>query len=142
MSHQSSQHNRRVAVVVVPNLFFATRITETANRLGVALEHRTSQEALEAIRRGRPDLVIIDLHAPGDPLGLAQALKSDPATRGVTLVGFYAHVDHAVRDAARDAGVDHVLARSAFAARLPLLLAGGEPKQAPAHGAGEDGTEG
>lgn len=114
---------RRV-LAVVPDLFFATRIGETGARLGVVVESCAPEEASACIRRHRPDLVILDLHASGDPVALARALKSDPETREVPLVGFYAHVERALRDEALVAGVDQVLARSAFTARLPDLLAG------------------
>jgi CheY-like chemotaxis protein len=114
---------RRV-VAVVPDLFFATRIAATAARVGVVLETPGPGEALEEIRRRPPDLVVLDLAAPGDPLALARALEADPATRGVPLVGFYPHVEAGLREAARAAGVDQVLPRSAFTSRLAALLAG------------------
>lgn len=114
---------RRV-VAVVPDLFFATRIAVTAVRLGVTLETPATEEALAAIRGRPPALVILDLRAPGDPLALARALKADPETRSVPVVGFYPHVEGALRERALAAGVDQVLPRSAFTARLPALLAG------------------
>ena len=114
---------RRV-VAVVPDLFFAARIAATAERLGVALDLPTPAAALETIRRAPPELVILDLHAPGDPLGLARALRADPATGAIHLLGFYSHVDRELREAALGAGLDQVLPRSAFTVRLPALLAG------------------
>ena len=114
---------RRI-VVVVPDLFFATRIATTAQALGVENAACPAGETLETCRRDPPDLVILDLHGPGDPAGLARALKSDPATRRVPIVGFYSHVDQETRRAAEAAGVDAVLPRSAFTARLAALLAG------------------
>jgi CheY-like chemotaxis protein len=114
---------RRV-VAVVPDLFFAARIAGVAERLGVALEMQAPAAALGAIRIAPPELVILDLHAPGDPLRLARDLRGDPATRSLPIVGFYSHVDRALREAALAAGLDQVLPRSAFTARLPALLAG------------------
>ena len=114
---------RRV-VAVVPDLFFATRIAGTAERLGVALEMPAPAAALETIRRAPPDLVILDLHAPGDPLALAHALRADVATRSIHLIGFYSHLDHRLREAALAAGLDQVLPRSAFTVGLPALLTG------------------
>lgn len=114
----------RNVVAVVPDLFFATRIASTAAQLGVTLEAPTRAEALATIRRQPPDLIILDLQAPGDPMSLARALKADPVTRNVTIVGFYPHVEGALREAALAAGVDLVLPRSAFTVRLPALLAG------------------
>lgn len=114
---------RRV-VVVVPDLFFATRIAGSAAALGVTLDTPAPADAPAAIRREPPDLVILDLHGPGEPLALVRTLRADPATRRVPIIGFYAHVDRALRDAALAAGVDRVLPRSAFTVRLPALLAG------------------
>ena len=114
---------RRV-VAVVPDLFFAARIAGTAEQLGVALEMPAPDEAMATIRRAPPALVILDLHAPGDPLGLARALRADPATRSIHLIGFYSHVDRELRETALAAGLDQVLPRSAFTVRLPALLEG------------------
>ena len=115
---------KRRVVAVVPDLFFATRIVGTAESLGVTVELPGAETAFETIRGSLPDLVILDLTAPGDPLALARSLKGDAATRAIPLVGFYPHVDNAVRAGALAAGVDHVLPRSAFTARLADLLAG------------------
>lgn len=111
-------------VAVVPDLFFAARIAGAAEHLPVTLETPAPGEAFEAIRRSPPGLVILDLHAPGDPLSLVRALRADPATRTVPIVGFYAHVDRALRAAALAAGLNQVLPRSAFSARLAALLTG------------------
>jgi CheY-like chemotaxis protein len=116
---------RRV-VAVVPDLFFATRISATAREVDVALELLSPDAALAAIRRVPPSLVVLDLHAPGDPLALVRALRAEPETRSVRVLGFYAHVDQALRQAALEAGVDEALPRSAFTRRLPALLRGEE----------------
>lgn len=119
----SANRPRRI-VVVVPDLFFATRIATTARTLGVEVVRCTAGEALEACRRDPPALVILDLHGAGDPAELARALKADPATRAVHIVGFYSHVDQETRRGAEVAGVDDVLPRSTFTARLAELIAG------------------
>jgi hypothetical protein len=49
-------------------------------------------------------------------------LKSDPETRGIKTLGFVSHVDSDAIAAAREAGIDEVLARSAFADRLGDIL--------------------
>ena len=116
--------NARRVVAVVPDLFFAARIGATAEQLGVDLQTPATDAALGAIRSDRPDLVILDLAAPGDPIALARALKADPATHSIPLVGFYPHVDRPLRERALAAGVDRVMPRSAFTAGLPRLLAG------------------
>ena len=62
------------------------------------------------------DLVVVDLGRPG-------VLDVIPALGG-RVVGFGSHVDREVLDAARAAGCDQVLARSAFFSRLGEILAG------------------
>ena len=126
---------RRVVVVVVPDLFFAARIHETARAAGVTLIQCPAGDALEACALERPDLVIVDLQVLDSPLEMVRKLKGDPATRAIPIAGFYAHVDQETRRAAEAAGIELVLPRSAFTARLAGLLAGGvlraEPGRSP-----------
>jgi len=67
--------------------------------------------------------VILDLNSSKlDPLGVIAELKSDPLTRGIRMVGFVSHVHAEIIAAARGAGIDEVLARSAFVDRLGEML--------------------
>jgi CheY-like chemotaxis protein len=111
-------------VAVVPDLFFATRISATAAQVGTSLELSPVAAAFETIRRAPPALVILDLHAPGDPVALVRALRADPATRSLRLIGFYSHVERDLRAAAIAAGIDEAIPRSAFTVRLPAILRG------------------
>jgi CheY-like chemotaxis protein len=81
-------------------------------------------EALERCAAAPPALLLLDLHAPGDPPALVRALKADARTRGIPVVGFYSHVEADLRRDALAAGIDEALPRSAFVQRLPALLAG------------------
>lgn len=108
----------------VDDLFFAARISATADALGVRVEAITSEGAEDQCRALEPDLVILDLHGPGEPLVLARALKANANTRAIPIVGFYSHVDQALRNAALEAGVDRVLPRSAFTAQLAGIIGG------------------
>lgn len=114
---------RRV-LTLVPDLFFAARINTTAQALGVEVEAVELARGLDPYRAAKADLVIMDLHGSGDPLALARQLKTDERTKTIPIVGFYPHVDQALRQAALEAGVDHVLPRSAFTTQLPALLRG------------------
>ena len=109
---------------VAPDLFFAARIAAVAEALGLELLDAAPAAAFEVAKRQAPDLIVVDLHATGDPLAQVRALRADPATRAIPVVGFYSHVDAATRDAALAAGVTHVMPRSQFTRRLPELLAG------------------
>ena len=119
---------RRRVVVVVPDLFFATKIAETAKQLGVEVLTSTRERAASACRSAPTDLLILDLEATPDLAGLERELGADPAGARVRTIGFYPHVRAELRAAALAAGIDLVLPRSAFTARLgPLLLGEGDP---------------
>jgi CheY-like chemotaxis protein len=113
-----------MVLALVDDLMFRSKIKSTAAPLGVAVTFAGSSDAaLTAMRAARPALVILDLNNPRtDPLGTISAMKKDPALTSIPTVGYVSHVDVATIDAARAAGVDDVLARSAFSMRLAELL--------------------
>ena len=115
-----------MVLAIVDDLMFASKIKAAASQLGLTVAFaRSSDAAMTAIRDNTPTLVILDLNNPRtDPLGIVAAIKGDPATRAIRTVGYASHVQADVIDAARLAGVDEVMARSAFTARLPEILAG------------------
>ncbi len=116
---------RRV-VAAVEDLLFRSKISETANTLGVeALFPRSPKKLLEKVHESPPDLLVLDLNsARFEPLQLLLELKSDEASRGVPVVGFLSHVQKDLALAARESGCDRVVARSAFTRDLPEILAG------------------
>jgi PleD family two-component response regulator len=118
-----------MVLAIVDDLMFSSKIRTAAAQLGVDIAFaRSSAAALAAIRASAPALVILDLNNPRtDPLGTVAALKQDPATASIRTIGYASHVQTDVIDAARQAGVDEVLARSAFSARLPDILSAAQP---------------
>jgi CheY-like chemotaxis protein len=116
---------RRV-VAAVEDLLFRSKISETANTLGVeALFPRSPKKLVEKIHESPPDLLVLDLNsARFEPLQLLKQLKSDEALRGVPVVGFLSHVHKDLAVAARESGCDRVVARSAFTKDLPEILTG------------------
>ena len=119
---------RRV-LAAVEDLLFKSKISETASSLGIeATFPRNPGRLLEAIQRSPPDLLILDLNsARFEPLTLLKEVRSDEATRDVPTVGFLSHVQKDLAVAAREAGCDRVVARSAFTRDLPRILAGRTP---------------
>jgi CheY-like chemotaxis protein len=119
---------RRV-LAAVEDLLFKSKISETASTLGVeATFPRSPEKLLEAIHESPPDLLILDLNsARFKPLTLLQTVRSDGATREVPTVGFLSHVQKDLAVAAREAGCDRIVARSAFTRDLPQILAGRTP---------------
>ena len=112
-------------LAILDDLMFTSKIRTAASQLGVEVTvARSSDAALAEMRKATPSLVIFDLNsARTDPLGTVSAMKQDPALSAIPTVGFVSHVQTSLIDAARDAGVDKVMARSAFTTRLPEILA-------------------
>lgn len=120
-------YDHEVILAILDDLLFTSKIRSTAKQVGAALLVAKSRDAaLAEMRANRPSLVIFDLNNPRtDPLGIVASMKGDPALAAIQTVGFVSHVQTDLIDAARKAGVDHVMARSMFAERLPQILAAG-----------------
>jgi PleD family two-component response regulator len=114
-------------VAAVDDLMFSSRILAAAKQMGIELAFaRSPEEVLSQARAKQPGMIIFDLNATRlDPIGTIKALKADDAFRDITTLGFVSHVDSDVIAAARTAGIDEVLARSAFTARLAEILTTG-----------------
>ncbi|MEJ2678703.1 MAG: response regulator [Gemmatimonadota bacterium] len=110
-------------LALVADLVFAARVRGTAPA-GVEVRTASRADPLKAeAKASAPDLVLVDLSTAGDPVGFIRWVRSEVSLEGVQVVAFGAHVDGERLNAARAAGADMVLARSAFVARLPELLA-------------------
>jgi PleD family two-component response regulator len=118
---------RRV-LAAVEDLLFKSKISETAETLGVEARFpRSPKKILETLRESPPELLILDLNsARFEPLTLLITVRSDDATKGVPTVGFLSHVQKDLAVAAREAGCDRVIARSAFTKDLPKILSEGK----------------
>lgn len=113
-------------LVAVDDLMFASRISSAAKAAGVEIRFARSPQAIaDAVRAHAPRLVILDLNSRGiNPLAAVAALKGDAALSATPIVGFVSHVQADLIAQARAAGVDRVMARSAFVTELPQLLKG------------------
>jgi two-component system, cell cycle response regulator DivK len=68
--------------------------------------------AIEAARRERPDLVLLDLNLPVmDGLEVARRLRELPHMRNVPIVAVTAYDYYGIREAALEAGCDEYLAK-------------------------------
>jgi PleD family two-component response regulator len=114
-------------LAVLDDLMFTSKIRATAGQLGVEVRFaRSADAALAEMRTAPPSLLILDLNnARTDPLGIVAAAKQDPGLAAVRTIGYASHVQTDVIDNARRAGVDTVLARSAFAQNLAAILTQG-----------------
>jgi CheY-like chemotaxis protein len=110
----------RVIVALVPDLIVSVRIEEAAKTLGTRVETTDSMdEAFGRLRSAGMDVVVVDLAMAGlDIDGVATAARE----AGASVIGFYPHVEVALRRAALDAGIEDVYARSRFLRDLPGIL--------------------
>jgi CheY-like chemotaxis protein len=122
-----SDTTRRVVMAVIPELLFATRVAEAARASGIEYRSAPLAALAERCRERRPDLVLVDLTAAGDPAAAIAGLRATPDLDDLPIVGFYPHVHDHLRVTALAAGATHVLPRSAFTAKLPEVLAGTFP---------------
>jgi CheY-like chemotaxis protein len=108
-------------VVLSDDLLDASRVVGEGRAAGLEVQHCKNPSALLAAAGRHPALALIDLHHPGLDLNLAvSVLKGN----GVKVIGFGSHVDVARLKAARQAGCDEVLPRSAFFEGLAAKLEG------------------
>ena len=111
-------------VCAIDDLLFSIRIRNAAKALQADVYfERSGDKLLDTIREKRPSLVIFDLNSQRlRPVEAIAALKGDPELSAIRTVGYVSHVDTSTIDAARAAGIDQVLARSAFVAQLGDIL--------------------
>ena len=113
-------------LAAVNDLFFSSRIQETARHTGTKLlSASNAAQLLEQARAQHPRAIILDLNSPDHaPLESVQRLKADPELKAIPVVGYLSHVQVDLSQRARAAGCDYVLPRSTFTERLPDILSG------------------
>ena len=116
-------HSPKRVLAVVSDLFFSVKLTEAAKRCGLALEFVKEPEAVLEKAKEKPTLIVFDLNFDSvEPLKLIAQLKGQPATKGVSLLGYLSHVQGELKQSAQEAGCDMVLARSAFSQNLTQIF--------------------
>lgn len=98
------------------DLMFLSKVAATARAAGVQVQVVRDPTMLPAVGTR----LLVDLNQDG-ALDAAAGWK---AATGGAVVGFVSHVDTAVIQRAREAGLDEVLPRSRFTADLPRIVAG------------------
>jgi DNA-binding NarL/FixJ family response regulator len=114
--------SNKVALGLIRDLFFRSKIDAVASALGATVAYASSLDAAASrCAELKPDLVFVDLSDATFP-----ALETIEKIRAVALdarlVGFASHVDLKPLRAAREAGFELTLSRSEFTARLPELF--------------------
>jgi len=112
-------------LLLVPDLFFLTRIETAARRAGLrVIRAADAPSALAAARRERPAGAVVDLGAPesAGPMRFLTGMLGDPALAGIPTLGFLSHVRADLAQAARAAGCGTVVAKSALSEDTAGLL--------------------
>jgi CheY-like chemotaxis protein len=103
------------------------------------LEARSGEEALDLIRRERPDLAVLDLRMPGlDGLQVLRALAADETVEPLPLIMLSASAQQAEIEAGLSAGVAAYVAKPF----TPQHLAGVVADVLAEHGRQGDGCDG
>jgi CheY-like chemotaxis protein len=118
----------RIVLAVVEDMFFASKIESAARHAGLTLIQVRDEAALSLqLDTIVPDLVVIDLSGKAvGSLAAIRRIKSDDRYRGTEIVGFFSHVQLDLEEAAREAGCDQVVPRSAFSRNLSAILGSGK----------------
>ena len=108
-----------VILLLSDDLLDASRVIGHGRAVGLTIVQCRTPEALTAASERGPACAILDLHNPGLDVGAVVGRFHDA---GVHVVGFGSHVDVARLKAARQAGCEEVLPRSAFFEELEVKL--------------------
>jgi PleD family two-component response regulator len=108
----------------IDDLIFSIKISTAAKAIGAdVFFERSADHVVSRIREKMPTLVILDLNsAKLRPLDVVEQLKADASLKEIPTLGYVSHVQTELIAAARNAGIDEVLARSAFSAQLGEIL--------------------
>src|SRR4026207_2267286 len=98
-----------VVVVVVDDMFFASKIRAVAESVGVEISFpRTRDAVIEKAREAQ--LILVDLHNQKiDAVALARELKANEQLEAIPMVGFFSHVETELQRSALAAGFDRVI---------------------------------
>ena len=112
-------------VAVIDDLFFQAKVRTALQHLGLAAEILPNGGRLHArLQAGdAPALIIVDLTLrSGDAISLIRDLRAEEPGPSIPVLAFGSHVAVEVQKQALQAGASQVVAKSAFAKRLPQLV--------------------
>ena len=112
--------------LVVDDMFFAAKILGAAEAAGRRVERIKSREQLEnEMISDPPALLIVDLNSNAlDAIETIEFCRSRPELNKVPILGFFSHVQVALKHSAEEAGCDLVMPRSQFTQKLNEIVSG------------------
>jgi DNA-binding NtrC family response regulator len=116
-------HTMAHVLALIDDIFFQTKLFETAKQIGVEVRACATPDALDAeIAREAPSLVVIDLNSNANPLDAVARVQA--SGRRIPMIGFLSHVQIDLAERARAVGCSDVMPRSKFTQNMATILAG------------------
>lgn len=110
----------RVGLLISPDLFFTSKVTGTAQALGLRVDSIDDiATATSRLQAGDIGCILLDLAAPRVSVADLHAAMLDSAR--VPIIAFGSHVNVELLESAHAAGAE-VMPRSQFSATLPDIL--------------------
>jgi len=102
--------------VLVDDLFFSSKISETAKQVGSEIVFCRSAEAVP------PDAARICVDLNANTFDAVTEIEKLKRVHSAPIMAYLSHVQVDLKRRAEDAGAEEVMPRSAFVQRLPELL--------------------
>jgi two-component system alkaline phosphatase synthesis response regulator PhoP len=111
MTPSTTIHGQILVVEDDPDI--AHLLSHTLSRGGFTVEMvANGAEAVQAVRRTRPDLLLLDLMLPGlDGLEVCRALRADPSTAAMPIIMLTARADESDRIVGLELGADDYITK-------------------------------
>ncbi len=116
--------SRKTICVVADDMFFSSKIENTAKNLDIATVKTKSREELQDKIEGKTiDLMIIDLASRKiDVERVFAELRNSEKHGKVFCIGYLPHVERELADKFREKGVDLVIPRSKFSREMGAIM--------------------
>jgi PleD family two-component response regulator len=115
--------SKPLALVYYSNLLPGTQLANRLQDLGYRVQSLNSVAAVvPACERDKPLVLIAELSPPDELCAAVAQLKSNPATKHISVLAFAQSHDDAIQAKAREAGVSLLAGAAAIAEHLPQLL--------------------
>ena len=116
--------SRKTICVVADDMFFSSKIENTAKNLDIATVKTKSREELQGKIEGKTiDLMIIDLASRKiDVERVFAELRNSEKHGKVFCIGYLPHVERELADKFREKGVDLVIPRSKFSREMGAIM--------------------
>ena len=108
-------------LALMDDLFFQSKVLETAKHVGVQVRTCTTAEALlQEIAKEAPKLVVVDLNAKSEPVKTIERVRK--GSPDLPVIAFLSHVQTELAKQAHAAGASEVMPRSQFTHELATIL--------------------